>query len=344
MKTKAAILAQSRQPLEIDEVEVPALGFGQVLVEIKTTRICGSQIGEIDAVKGPDRYLPHLLGHEAFGIVRELGPEVRHVKEGDSVVCHWRKGIGINASPPKYSRKGTTVNAGQIATFAEFAVISENRLTPVPKDLPKDWGALLADTLTTGFGSVNRIAQVSIGQSVIVIGAGGIGSGVIAGASLAGAFPIVAADIHSWKLEKACKIGATHSLDTSFRGLMESWRALDLGTSVDVVFDLTGRPEVIEEAWEILSPNGILVEVGVMPVDRKLAINTLPMHFGKRLTATEGGDSQPGLDIPRYVRMMQSGRLSPDGFVSHRGSLEQVNELIDKMRNGEVFHAVIDFQ
>jgi len=153
----------------------------------------------------------------------------------------------------------------------------------------------------------------------------------------------VAADLHKWKLEKALEIGATHALDTSQAGLEEGWKKLGLGDHVDLVFDMTGNPEVMEAAWCALSPKGLLVEVGVMRFDRKFSVNTLPMHFGKRLVATEGGASQPDVDIPRYIRLMRSKRFSTDEFVSHRGKLEEVNSLIEMMRDGEVFHAVIDF-
>src|SRR5271168_2807965 len=129
MKTPAAILYEQKKPLVLDEVEVPALKQGQVLVEIGATRICGSQLGEIDGVKGPDRYLPHLLGHEAGATVLEVGPEVKQVKAGDRVVLHWRPGRGIEARPPVYSWNGKKVNAGWITTFSHFAVISENRAT-----------------------------------------------------------------------------------------------------------------------------------------------------------------------------------------------------------------------
>src|SRR3954463_15943317 len=135
MKTQAAILVEQHKPLVIDEVEIPALGYGQVLVEIKVSRICGSQLGEIDGVKGPDRYLPHLLGHEGGGIVREIGPEVSHVKPGDHVVLHWRPGAGIQAGPAKYRLGSQTVNAGNITTFQNLTVVSENRLTRIPSDV-----------------------------------------------------------------------------------------------------------------------------------------------------------------------------------------------------------------
>ena len=105
MKFKAAVLTESKNPLAIEEIELPQLTFGQVLVEIICSGICGAQINEIDAVKGPDKFLPHLLGHEATAVVRELGPEVTRVQEGDRVVCHWRKAAGIQAPTPKYSSR-----------------------------------------------------------------------------------------------------------------------------------------------------------------------------------------------------------------------------------------------
>ena len=125
MKTTAAILVQQRKPLLIDEVELPALGYGQVLVEVKASRICGSQLGEIEGVKGPDKYLPHLLGHEGGGIVRDIGPGVKHVKVGNHVVLHWRPGAGIQAAPSLYTLGSQRINAGNITTFQNFTVVSE---------------------------------------------------------------------------------------------------------------------------------------------------------------------------------------------------------------------------
>jgi len=344
MKTIAAILVAQRQPLEIAEVEVPALGTGQALVEIKTTRICGSQLGEIEGVKGPDKWLPHLLGHEGGGRVLEIGPGVKHVKVGDHVVLHWRPGAGLEGSPaPKYRWGEKIVNAGNITTFNRFAVISENRLTPVPADLSDDLCCLLADTLTTGFGVITRDAKVEIGESVVIIGAGGIGLGAILGAKLAGAYPVIAADLHAHKLEVARRYGATHVINTKERPLAEAVREILDGAAPDVVVDGTGNPRVIEAAYELTAPKGRCVLFGVMPHDQRVTLHTLPLHFGKTLTGSEGGQSRPHQDIPRLVRMMRGGAFDPSGFISHRFRLEQVNEAITRMRAGEVIHCVIDF-
>ena len=342
LKTTAAILVEQRKPLVLDEVEVPALGYGQVLVEVKVSRICGSQIGEIDGVKGPDKYLPHLLGHEGGGIVREVGPEVSYVKPGDHAVLHWRPGAGIQARPVKYQMRGQTINAGNITTFQQFAVVSENRLTSIPADVDFELAALLADTLTTGFGAITRNAKVEIGESVVVIGVGGIGLGTVLGAHLAGAHPVIAVDLHDHKLAKAREFGATHTINTKAEDLGAAVQRI-LGGPADAVFDGTGNPAVIEQAWKLTSPKGRLVLVGVMPHDRQLSFNTLPLHYGKTLIGSEGGMSRPQTDIPRLLRMMAGGRFDPKQMVTHRCPLTGVNDAIAAMRSGESVHTMIHF-
>jgi S-(hydroxymethyl)glutathione dehydrogenase/alcohol dehydrogenase len=341
MKTLAAILVEQHKPLEIAEIELPRLSFGQVLVAIKATRICGSQIGEIDGVKGPDRYLPHLLGHEAGGEVLEVGPEVRHIKVGDRVVCHWRPGSGVEARPAVYNWEGRKVNAGLITTFQQFSVISENRLTVVPQNTEYEVCALLADTITTGFGVINNDAKVKIGESVVIIGCGGIGLGVVLGAKLAGAHPVIAVDLQDHKLEKAAQHGATHTINSSERDITQAVLDILSPSRPDVVIDGTGNPDVLESAFNIVSPTGRCVVFGVMAHNRKLSINTLPLHFGKCLTGSHGGGSEPATDIPRYLRMMGAGSFDVRDFITHRLALADVNEAIVKMREGESIHTVI---
>jgi len=342
MKTPAAILVEQKKPLEMDEVEVPALRHGQVLVGVAVTRICGSQLGEIAGVKGPDRFLPHLLGHEGGGTVLEVGPEVRHVKPGDRVVLHWRPGRGIDAGGSVYLRGNQKVNAGSITTFQRYTVVSENRLTVVPPEVDFEICALLADTLTTGFGVITNNAKVRIGESVVIIGCGGIGLGAILGARLAGAHPLIAVDLHEHKLAKACEYGATHTIHSDQNNFADEVRRL-LDGPADVVIDGTGNPHVIEKAYALTSDSGRCVIFGVMPSDKKLSINTLPLHFGKVLTGSHGGESQPAADIPRLVRMMRDKCFDPAGFVSHRIPFEQINDGIARMRSGEVIHAMVHF-
>ncbi|MEO5959008.1 MAG: zinc-binding dehydrogenase [Opitutaceae bacterium] len=342
MKTAAAILIEQRQPLLIDEVELPTLGYGQVLVQVKVSRICGSQLGEIDGVKGPDKYLPHLLGHEGGGVVLEIGPEVTYVNPGDHVVLHWRPGAGIQAPAAKYRLGSRTINAGNITTFQNLTVVSENRVTRIPRDVDFETAALLADTLTTGFGAVARNAQVQLGESVVVIGVGGIGLGVVLGAQLAGAFPVIAVDIHPAKLAKAREYGARHTIDARTENVVDAIHKI-LGGPADIAFEVTGQPAVMDQAWRATGPKGRVVLVGVMAHDKQFSFHTLPLHLGKVLTGSEGGSSQPHIDIPRYLRMIRAGRFDPRGMVSHRCTLANVNEAIATMRSGESLHTMIHF-
>jgi len=341
MKTQAAILVEQRRPLEVDEVELPALGCGQVLVEIFASRICGSQLGEIDGVKGPDRWLPHLLGHEAGAIVREIGPEVRHVKPGDRVVCHWRPGAGLETRGALYRWNGKVCHAGPITTFQQWSVLSENRMTVVPPDTDFEICCLLADTLTTGFGVVHNDAQVNIGESVVVIGCGGIGLGTVLGAKLAGAHPVIAVDRHEHKLKMAARYGATHTVHAGREDFCDAVRGVLEGGLPDVVVDGTGIPAVLEKAFALVGSPGRVIGVGVMPHDHKMSLNTLPLHLGKTLRGSHGGDSQPARDIPRYVRMMRDGCFDARGFISHRVPLTAINDGIARMRDGEVIHCLL---
>lgn len=341
MKTPAAILVEQRKSLVIDEVEVPALKRGQVLVDIRATRVCGSQIGEIDGVKGPDKFLPHLLGHEAGAVVLEVGPNVAHVAPGDRVVCHWRPGAGIDAGGSVYKWNGRDVNAGPITTFQKYAVISENRLTKVPPDTDFELCCLLADTLTTGFGVITNDAKVRAGEAVVIFGVGGIGLGVVLGARLAGAKPIIGIDVHDHKLTKATQHGLTHTINAARESAPERVREI-LGGLADVVIDGTGNPAVIESAYELTRlRGGRCVLFGVLPRDKKISIQTLALHFGRTLTGSEGGQSRPHEDIPKILQQMGMGLFDVSDFINRRGALAQVEEVIADMRGGDAIHAIL---
>src|SRR5882757_1128893 len=213
---RAAILAESRKPLVIDEIALPdALDAGQVLVRVLYTTICGAQINEIDAVKGPDKFLPHLLGHEASAEVIETGPGVTAVKPGDTVVLHWRPSQGIQSRPAAYTWAGRKLNAGWVTTFNDYAVVSENRMTVIPADYDLKVAPLLGCAVTTAAGVINNDANVKIGESVAIFGVGGVGLNVVQFAQLAGANPIVAVDLLDNKLGMARTRGATHCLNAS---------------------------------------------------------------------------------------------------------------------------------
>jgi len=191
LKFKAAILVEQNRPLVVTEIgrHNRGLGCGQVLVRVHAASICGAQIGEITGAAGPDKYLPHLLGHEGGAVVEEIGAGVTTVKKGDHVAMHWRKGAGIDANPPKYQWEDKVIGAGPVATFSEYAVVSENRLTRIDEDIEFEIAALMGCCITTGLGIINNDAKLKIGQSIAVIGCGGVGLSVIQGAAMVSASP-----------------------------------------------------------------------------------------------------------------------------------------------------------
>jgi S-(hydroxymethyl)glutathione dehydrogenase/alcohol dehydrogenase len=331
---KAAILAQSRQPLIVDEIAFPnELQAGQVLVQILYTTICGAQINEIEAAKGPDKFLPHLLGHEASGSVIEIGPGVTNVKAGDTVVLHWRPSQGIQCQPPAYKWRGEKLNAGWVTTFNEHAVVSENRMTVISPDYDLKVAPLLGCAVTTAAGVINNDANVKIGESVVVFGVGGVGLNVVQFAHLAGAYPIVAVDLLDNKLDMAKTRGATHVINAKNAGDLDAAIRLVVGPKgPDKVIDTTGVRAVIELAYNITHADGTCVLVGVP--NEKVSIYTLPIHFNKVLTGSHGGDAVPHVDIPRLIRLNQAGRLAFDGIITHEFPLDEINAALDLVRSG----------
>ncbi|MFM7447446.1 MAG: zinc-binding dehydrogenase [Leptolyngbyaceae cyanobacterium] len=334
---KAAILVEQRHPLVVAEIELPQqLEVGQVLVKIHYTGICGSQLGEIDGAKGPDRFLPHLLGHEASGTVMAVGPGVRHVKPDDVVVLHWRKGLGIEAAPPTYRWEGRTVNAGWITTFNEYAIVSENRCTPIPSDSDLQVAALFGCAVTTGFGVVENNAKLKMGESVVVFGAGGIGLNIVQAAALVNAYPIIAVDLYDTRLQLAAEMGATHLINSSQTDAKAKITEIVGDAGLDVFIDNTGQPSIIEMGYQLTKAEGRVVLVGVPRKGKEISIYSLPLHFGKILTGSHGGDCCPHLDIPRYHNLFRLERIKLRELITDEFGLEQINEAIGQMRGGDV--------
>ena len=345
-KTKAAILVENNKPLVVADVELPQeLFFGQILVKIHYSGICGAQINEIEGAKGPDNFLPHLLGHEGAGIVLDIGPGVKTVEKGDHVVMHWRPGDGLQSETPCYDWKGRRVNAGWVTTFNEYAVVSENRLTPIPKDFDMKLATLFGCAITTAMGVINNDAQVKIGQSVVVFGVGGVGLNIVQAADMVSAYPIIAIDLHESKLEMAKQFGATYSFDSNAASDLKEDIYNIVGTKgADVVIDTTGISGVIELAYELTHPDGKTILVGVPRKGDNISIYSLPLHFKKVLTGSHGGSAEPHIDIPRYIRLLQSGKLRLDGLITHQFSLDEINEAINVVKSGKAGRVIIDME
>ena len=342
-KMKAGILVQSNAPLEVAEIDMPEkLSFGQVLVKIHYSGICGAQLNEIGAAKGPDKFLPHLLGHEGSGTVIETGEGVTTVKEGDTVVLHWRQSDGIQSNTPIYNWNGKKVNAGWVTTFNNYAVISENRLTTIPSDFDLKVAPLFGCAVTTAMGVVNNDAQVKVGQSVVVFGVGGVGLNVVQSASMVSAHPIIGIDIRDNKLDMAKRFGATHCFNsTTTKDLAGEIRKIVGNAGADVIVDTTGNARVIEQAYDLTHPDGKTILVGVPRKGDNINIYSLPLHFKKVLTGSHGGGVDPHIDIPRYIRLVNTGKMTLDGLITHEFSLDDINKALDLVRSGEAGRVLI---
>ena len=345
-KTEAAVLFESNQPLRIVDVNLPDnLEPGQVLVELITSGICGAQINEIDAVKGEDKFLPHLLGHEGYAKVIEVGPGVNKVKPGDDVIMHWRPSAGIVAKTPKYTFQGKTVNAGWVTTFNRHAVVSENRITKLPvTKLDKYVLPLLGCALTTALGVLENDAKFSSRDSVLIFGFGGVGVSLVAFAKFLRARNIVIVDIDPRKKEYAEKLGVNKyiifkSKDQCLNELIDYY-----GKNLpSLAIDTSGKSTSIEICYEITNDLGRIILVGVPRLDDKSKIYTLPLHFGKVLTGSKGGDSVPDLDIPFILDLLNSNEIDSNDFPVTVIPFNKINEGIQMIRNGINGRVVIDF-
>lgn len=339
---QAAILVEQRKPLVIDEVQLPqTLEVGQVLVKVHYSGICGSQLGEIDGAKGEDKFLPHLLGHEASGTVEAIGQGVKHVKSGDTVVMHWRKGLGIEGAPPNYLWRGQKLNAGWIATFNEYAIVAENRVTAIPQGSNMEVAALFGCAVTTGFGVIENNAQVRIGQSVVVFGAGGVGLNIVQAANLVGAYPIIAVDLFDNRLTLAKALGATHLINSKTQDAKAEIEKIVGVNNLDHFIDNTGQPAIIEMGYLLTKPQAKVTLVGVPRKGNNINIFSLPLHFGKRMGGSQGGEAVPNEDIPRYHNLFKAGRIKLSELITEKVPLDGINDAIARMRSGEMCGRVL---
>jgi len=338
---KAAVLINSRKPLKVVNLKMQDhLDYGQVKVKISYSGICGAQINEIDAVKGEDKFLPHLLGHEGSGIVEEIGRGVKKFQKGDRVILHWQKSNGIQSETPKYYLGKKIINAGWVTTFNEKAIVSENRLTKIPNNFSLREATLFGCSLTTAFGVVNNDAKIKIGESVVIFGVGGVGLNIAQASSLVSAYPIIGIDIHNKKLSLGLQNGLTHSLNFKMKNLKKNiFKILD-GSKPMHVIETTGKSSIIELAYEITSERGKTILVGVP--DKKINIYSLPLHFEKILTGSHGGSIIPEIDIPNYINVILYKKINLKKLITHEFSLNNINKAIKLFRTGKAGRIIIN--
>jgi S-(hydroxymethyl)glutathione dehydrogenase / alcohol dehydrogenase len=342
MKTEAALLVQTGQPLVLAEIEIPVLKPGQVLVEIAYSGACGTQVMEWRGDKGEDKWVPHCLGHEGTGTVLEAGGAVTKVKPGDKVVLSWIKGNGIEAGGAVYDWDGRKVNAGGVTTFQRHALVSENRLTLLPADIPMDIAVLLGCAAPTGMGAVYNVLRVQPGDTVAVFGTGGIGLNALMAAALAGAMPVIGIDPNPTRRALAEIYGATHVIDPSATDVAAEIRKI-VPQGVDLAVESSGVPAVMEQAINATrQQGGRAVVIGNAKHGAVLSLNPGVFNQGKSLLGTWGGDSVPDRDYGRYGRLLCSGRFPVRDLLSRPYSLAKADQALQDLAEGKVGRPLID--
>ena len=331
---KAAVLEKLNSPLVIREVFPTELLPGQVYVKVLSSGICGAQLHEIRGHRGNEKFLPHLMGHEGCGIVKEVGPGVTTVKEGDKVVMHWRPGSGIESEFPKYHLGEKIISSGKCTTLSEFSIVSENRLTKVPRDTPTVLAAMLGCSLTSAMGIIDNECNLKFGESVAIIGCGGVGLNLIQAAKMKSAYPVYGVDINDKMFDLTHQIGVDiFTCDLEF-----------IPHKVDVILDTTGVPEVISKAFDKLAPSGRLIMVGQPAPGTDLNIfNPLSMFDGqgKSIRASQGGGTKPDEDIPRYIKLANREMLDFNTLHTDTFALDNINDAFDLLKTGNAGRIII---
>ena len=342
MKTKAAILYELNKPLRVEEVEIPSLKPGQVLVQILFSGLCRAQYNEMIGLKGPDKFLPHMLGHEASAIVGEIGCEVTKVRVGDYVALSWIKGDGCEVSQTFYQNGAQRINAGAVTTFSHYSVVSENRLTKIPKNIPADLAAILGCAVITGCGIIHNTLNPKEGSSIAIFGTGGVGACVVMAAKEKGCFPIIAVDLNEKKLEFAQSLGATHGLLMSEEIVERIRRVVPVG--LDYAVDASGAKMAMESAFEVLHDKGVLVIAGNLSKEEKISIHPFDLIKGKKIIGSWGGESVPQRDITRCIRAYRNGKLPYQKLITHRFGLEDINRAFQVLSQGEAGRILIEMK
>lgn len=375
MKTKSAVLydmgldapyAQSN-PLQIEDMELDPPQAGEVLVEIASAGLCHSDLSVIDASR--PRVMPMVLGHEAAGIVREVGVGVTEFAAGDHVVFSFVPVCGhcvycatgraaLCENGAKANTAGSLLTGGRrfrnrhgqtchhhlgVSSFSQYTVAAQESLIKITKEISLETAALFGCAVMTGVGAVLNTAQVQAGTSVAVFGMGGVGLSAVMGAKAAGATPIIAVDLRDDKLKLAREVGATHTVNASDDDPVEAIRDMT-GGGADYAFESVGNERVLAQAYSATGRGGVTVTVGLPHPDKQLIIPAVSLVAEERtLKGSYMGSAVPRRDIPRFIAMYQAGLLPVEKLHTHTLQLEQINEGFDRLHHAAAVRQIIRF-
>ena len=338
---RAAVLVKVGQPLELLDLEIPPLAPGQVLVKVLYSGVCRSQLMEVQGKRGEDQWLPHLLGHEGSGIVAEVGDGVTKVAPGDEVILGWLKGNGLESLGVKYKSNDLIVNSGAVATFTNYAIVSENRVVRKPKTLSFDAAVLFGCALPTGVGMVLNELKPSITSTVIVLGLGGIGLSALIALTAIGVKKIIAVDISQEKLDLATKLGAHFVINSSHQNFRSKLNAI-IGGGVDYCIESCGRSSTIELGFSLIRPlGGRLLFASHPPEGDLISLRPHDLISGKQIAGSWGGSSCPDSDVPEVFALLRGKNIALDALFTKRYKLEQINQALADLDSGNAFRPLI---
>ena len=359
---KAAVCYEFGKPLTIEELELDPPKKGEVRVRLAAAAICHS---DLHALRGEgSAHVPFVAGHEAAGIVEELGEGVSLTNAGDRVVVCLMRSCGrcfyctvgcphlcegdfaLNKESRLHNRRGEVVNQGmRTAAFAEYCIVDQSQVVRVPEDMPLDRAALLACGVITGLGAVINTARVEPGSSVVVIGTGGVGLNAVQGAVLAGAHPIIAMDLLDSKLKAARAFGATHLINAAEpKDAERAVKGLTSGRGADYVFVTVGSAAAVGQALSLTRKRGSVIIVGMPAPGATASFQVNPFVRGElRIMSSFMGSTRLSLSVPRLIDLYQRGRLKLDELITDSYPLERINEAIETVEKGQALRNVIVF-
>ena len=359
---KAAVSYEVGKPLRVESVTLDAPKAFEVKVKVSACAICHSDLFYIGGEWGEQA--PSVYGHEAAGIVSEVGPNVTSVKVGDAVIvtlirycgtCYFCRlgeptmcssSFALDSETRLHTLDGQPLVQGlKTAGFAEYIVAHYSQVIPIAKNIPLEQASLLACGVITGLGAVTNTAKVPFGSSVVIVGAGGVGLNSIQGAVLSGAQPIIAIDLADNKLGAAKTFGATHTINPAQADAKTKVLELTEGRGADYVFITAGSGRAIDMGMTLMRRGGSLVVVGMPPNGVKTEIELGYLAgYGQSILGSKMGSTQPEVDLPKLMGLYQQGRLKLDELITARYALEQINEAIDSVKRGEALRNVIVFK
>ena len=362
MLMKAAVCYEFKKPLVVEEIEIDPPKKGEVRVRVSATAICHSDIHAISGDMGAFGWQPPLVpGHESAGRVETVGEDVTSVKPGDAVVVSLLASCGrcfqcvsgrpymcqakwpLNTESRLRNKQGKALtHMARVAGFAEYVVVHESQVVPIPGDMPMDRASLLSCGVITGIGAVVNRAQVRPLSSVVVIGTGGVGLSAVQGAAMISAYPIIAVDISDSKLAAARAFGATHTVRADDKGAVDAVKQLTGGFGAEYVFVTVGSAAAVQQGYLMSGPHSMTVVVGIPPTG---ATVTLPAGFpGERLvTNSIMGSTRLHTEVPKLVALYKDKRLKLDELITGRYTLADINRAIDLVVKGEALRNVIVF-